>query len=297
MIDQLKQLAIFAKVIDHGSFRKAANELRLSPSVVSHHVSQLEESLGTALLYRTTRKLTLTPEGQKMLVATQNMLDVVESEMEALSQSAQEPSGELRITAPSVLSRSRLTDALAAFASQHRRVRLHLDFTDARKELVGDGFDIAIRMRLNAKNSATTRVLFAVRRRLVAAPEYLQGLPTIDEPNDLLGCDWLVLSQFQNLPTTFKKAGMTNQKLKPRSQIQSNDAQALYHLAKAGAGLAVLPEFLAEADVQAGTMAYVLPTWEVDLAYAFANWPANAPKNGLIRMMLDELSAKPLGVL
>ena len=78
MLDQLRQVAIFAKTIDHGSFRGAARELKLSPSVVSHHISQLEEHLGVALLYRSTRKLALTREGEQLLASTHPMLEVVE---------------------------------------------------------------------------------------------------------------------------------------------------------------------------------------------------------------------------
>ena len=81
MIDRLRQMAIFAKTINHGSFRGAARELKLSPSVVSHHISQLEEHLGVALIYRSTRKLTLTKEGQRLLTATRNMLEAVEGEL------------------------------------------------------------------------------------------------------------------------------------------------------------------------------------------------------------------------
>ena len=120
MIDRLRQMAIFAKTIDHGSFRGAAKELHLSPSVVSHHISQLEEHLGVALIYRSTRKLTLTREGDRLLAATRTMLEAVESELQTLSAGANVPSGELRITAPSVLSKSSFTD---------RPVNQHLKLT------------------------------------------------------------------------------------------------------------------------------------------------------------------------
>ena len=120
MIDRLRQMAIFAKTIDHGSFRGAAKELHLSPSVVSHHISQLEEHLGVALIYRSTRKLTLTREGDRLLAATRTMLEAVENELQTLSAGANVPSGELRITAPSVLSKSSFTD---------RPVNQHLKLT------------------------------------------------------------------------------------------------------------------------------------------------------------------------
>ncbi len=78
MLDQLRQVAIFAKTVNHGSFRGAAKELRLSPSVVSHHISQLEQHLGVVLLHRFTRKLALTPAGERLLASTQHMLESVE---------------------------------------------------------------------------------------------------------------------------------------------------------------------------------------------------------------------------
>ena len=85
MLDRLRQIAIFAKTVDHGSFRGAAHELRLSPSVVSHHISQLEEHLGCALLYRSTRKLALTPEGERFLTSAHQMIEAAELGLQDLS--------------------------------------------------------------------------------------------------------------------------------------------------------------------------------------------------------------------
>ena len=144
MIDRLRQMAIFAKTIDHGSFRGAARELRLSPSVVSHHISQLEESLGVALIYRSTRKLTLTPEGHRLLAATHKMLEAVEGELADLSVSATAPSGELRVTIPSVLSHSHFTAQIASFSKAYPRIKLLLDFSDTRRALIDDGFALPI---------------------------------------------------------------------------------------------------------------------------------------------------------
>ena len=132
MIDLLRQMAIFAKTIDHGSFRGAARELKLSPSVVSHHISQLEEHLGVALIYRSTRKLTLTREGERLLLAARNMLEAVESELLELSLSGKEPSGELRITLGSILSQSQLTDIIADFSMTYPRIKIVLDYSDMR---------------------------------------------------------------------------------------------------------------------------------------------------------------------
>lgn len=290
MIDRLRQMAIFAKTIDHGSFRGAARELHLSPSVVSHHISQLEEHLGVALIYRSTRKLTLTREGERLLAATRKMLDVAEGELLQLSESAVEPSGELRLTAPSVLSNSKFTDAIAAFSRAYPRIQLTLDFSDSRRDLIEDGFDIAIRMGLNGKNTATSRVLFQVKRKLVASTEYLSTRPSINHPKQLQEWDWLALSPVRNVPVTFRKKRARPITIKSEPLVSCNDAQALYRLVRAGAGYAIIPDFLAANDVEAGRVEFLLPEWENVHADVFAVWPANAPRHGLVRLMLDHLS-------
>ena len=290
MIDRLRQMAIFAKTIDHGSFRGAARELRLSPSVVSHHISQLEEHLGVALIYRSTRKLTLTGEGERLLIATRAMLEAAEGELMRLSVQASEPSGELRLTVPSVLANSRFTDAIAACSIAYPRIRLWLDYSDARRDLIDDGFDIAIRMGLDGRNTATSRVLFQVGRKLVASVPYLASRPAVTHPRQLQDWDWLALSPVQHAPLSFRKKRVRPVAIKPEPRIFSNDAQALYRLARGGAGLAIVPEFLAEDDVDAGQVAYLLPDWEVPPIDVFAAWPANVPRNGLVRLILEELS-------
>lgn len=290
MIDRLRQMAIFAKTIDHGSFRGAARELRLSPSVVSHHISQLEDSLGVALIYRSTRKLTLTREGHRLLAAAQKMLEAVEGELAELSMSANAPSGELRMTIPSVLSQSHFTEQIAAFSQAHPRIKLSLDFSDIRRDLIDDGFDIAIRMGPKAKTTATSRKLFSVERKLVASTDYLASRLAPDHPDDIADWDWLALTPVQNVPVSFTKAGGTQATIKPEARVFANDAQALYRLARAGAGLAIVPDFLASEDVEAGSMKYVLPDWKLRAIDVFAAWPASAPKHGLIHLALDALS-------
>jgi len=291
MIDRLREMAIFAKTIDHGSFRGAARALRLSPSVVSHHISQLEEALGVALIYRSTRKLTLTREGERLLVAAQRMLAAVEGELTDLSSSANAPSGELRLTLPSVLSQSHITDQIAAFGAAYPRIKLSLDFSDTRRALIEDGFDCAIRMGPKVKTGPSVRKLFGVKRRLVASPVYLEGREQVNAPKDVVGWDWLLLTPALNIPIEFKRPGASSVTIRPEAQLYTNDAQALYQLARANAGLAIVPEFLAERDVADGKMVYVLPDWDLPPVQVYAAWHVNAPKHGLIHLLLNSLSA------
>lgn len=290
MLDQLRQMAIFAKTIDHGSFRAAAKAMKLSPSVVSHQVSDLERRLGTALIYRSTRNLSLTRDGERLLSSARTMIDAAENGLQSVSDQTREPSGELRITMPAVLARSKLVEQIADFSLANRNVQLSIDFSDTRKSLIGDGFDLAIRMGWLKDSALVARKLGSVHRRLVAAKSYLASRPKPVSPGDLSDWDWLELGQVGTRKTKFQKAGHKTMTLKPASRISVNDAHALYHLARAGTGLAFVPDFLAEHDVSAGVMEHVLPDWHVEDIGIYAVWPQNAPKHGLTRYLVEHFS-------
>lgn len=292
MIEHLRQIAIFAKTIDHGSFRGAARDLRLSPSVVSHHISELEEHLGVALLYRSTRKLALTNEGKRLLVSAQQMLEAVDQGLADISTSASRPTGELRITAPSVLAQSQLTDSIGKFSRIYPGINLSLNFTDFRQEIIEGGFDIAIRMSLGRKPSASGKSLFRVKRRLVASMGYLAERSEPTSPSDIVDWDWLELSPVFHIKPTFRKTGQKPFTVKTNAQINANDARALYQLVCSGAGLAIVPEMLAENDIASGDVEIVLPDWDLGTIDVFAEWPSNAPRNGLIRILVNHLAGE-----
>jgi len=294
MLDQLRQVAIFAKTIDHGSFRGAARELKLSPSVVSHHISQLEEHLGVALLYRSTRKLALTREGEQLLASTHSMLEAVEGAFSEISNTAGSASGELRITTPALFVQSHLTEQIASFSMEYPAIKITLDFSDERQDLIAGGHDIAIRAGSQTESPAVTRQLFQMQRRLVASKKYLKGRVKVKTPEDVKDWDWIELAPVRHIKPSFQKSGTKKVSIKPNAHICVNDALALYRFARAGAGLAVVPEFLAEEGVSANVVEYVLPAWKIEPINVFATWPSNAPKHGLIKLFLNYISEQKL---
>lgn len=291
MIDDLRQIAIFAKTADLGSFRKAAAELRLSPSVVSHHISQLESKLGVALLYRTTRRLSLTGEGERLLTAGRAMLEAAESGLNALQETADEPQGTIRVTIPSVLSPSPLAERISSYCQCFPRVALDLEFSDERRDLIADHFDVAIRMGPGRKRAANRRSLFHARRLLVASSGYLAGQDQILAPKDLERLEGIDFAPARLLNSRLRKEGAEDASFKLKTQITVNDAQALYQLARTGSGVAAVPEFLATEDLASGKVCHLLPDWELDRLEVFAEWPASAPKGGIVRSFVDALSA------
>lgn len=289
MLNDLRQIAIFAKTVEHGSFRAAAQALRLSPSVVSHHVRQLEERLGTALLYRSTRKLSMTPDGERLLVAARTIIDAAESGLQDISNQTNKPTGLLRITVPALLSHAGLMECFAEFALEYPLVQLSIDFSDSRRDLIADGFDVAIRAGEMKDSSLKAQVMFEFNRRLVASPTYLRARSTPDSPSDLNDWDWLELSPVWNKQLEFRKLRKRQSVAKNKFRISANNAQALVQFARAGAGLVVIPEYLAEPHVVSGDLEYVLPEWTVDPINVYVVWPSNAPKGGLIKHLVTFL--------
>ena len=219
------------------------------------------------------------------------MMDAVEGELRQLSETANEPSGELRLTLPSVLSLSEITDKLAAFSLEYPRIELTVDFSETRRSLIDDRFDLAIRMGPIAKKSATIRKLLSVKRVLVASKDYLSGRKKLALPKETLEWEWLALAPVQKSPLKLENENTGEVvQIKPKPHMFTNDVQALHRLARAGAGLAIVPEFLVAEDIEAGRMVLVLPEWELPPITVFAEWPANAPKNGLIHLALNRLS-------
>ncbi|MEM1161858.1 MAG: LysR substrate-binding domain-containing protein [Pseudomonadota bacterium] len=290
MLDQLRQIAIFAKTVDHGSFRGAARALELSPSVVSYHIAQLEERLGTALLYRSTRKLSLTEDGERLLAKAHAMIEAAEDGLQIVANHAAEPSGLLRITLPAVLAQSDLVDRIAGFTSAHTKVRLELDFSDVRRELIADGMDVAIRMGWLRDSALKARKLYDVERRLVAASSYLAGRDRPKSPTDLADWNWVGLTPAPR-GQEFCRPDRKTIRLSPRAQISVNDASAIYRLVRAGAGIAVLPDYLFQQDLADGSVEVLLEDWTVAELGVYAVWPPNAPKDGLIARFVGHLAA------
>ncbi len=290
MLDELRQIAIFAKTVDHGSFRAAGQALRLSPSVVSHHVGQLEQSLGTALLYRSTRKLSLTPDGERLLASAYAMMEAAESGIQDLARQGEQVSGLLRMTTPAVMTRSSFIKKISSFADVNPEVRLSIDFSDLRRDLISDGFDIAISIGWLKDSSLKAKKLYEIQRHLVASPDYIKTKEKPKTPDDLDAWDWLELGPVWHRKPEFHKGSKQKVIVKRPSRISANSADALSQLAIAGAGLALLPDFLIDDEVEAGRLDYVLHDWRVKPLDVFAVWPSNAPKDGLIKHFVNYLS-------
>ncbi|MCS5707798.1 LysR family transcriptional regulator [Candidatus Berkiella cookevillensis] len=291
MIDELRALAIFAKTVEAGSFRNGAKELKLSPSVVSHHISQLEERLGVTLLYRSTRSLSLTQEGEQLFFSVQKMVQAAENGLNIITQKSSEPSGKLIITVPAVLTRSSLIKDLALFAKTFPKITLSISFTDLQQDLIREGIDLAIRIGDLKNDTLKAKKLFEMKRTLIVAPSYMQSRKHPRKPQDLINWDWIGLKTRPDQRTLVNKTGKQFQiNFKPRMIVDNLDA--ICQFATAGLGLATPPSFLVEEDIRQGLLIEPLPAWSIQSLGVYAVCPPNAAKESLTFRLINFLETR-----
>ena len=288
MLNKLRQIAIFSKTVEHGSFRKAAAALHLSPSVVSHHIAKLEEELGVALLYRSTRSLSLTSEGETLLVSAQAVIDAAEEFLSTATHEKAQLIGELTVSLPAVMARSALVNNIGDFAKLHPNVILQLDFSDTPRDIIRDGVDIAIRMGFLTDSNLKATKLLDVERSAVASANYIKSKPNRITLEEVETWDWIELSQI-GLNNIFVFPEGSKQTFKPKSSLRVNSAFAMQEFVLNDNGVAVLPTYLTEQEVANGNLVYVLPEFDIRKIGVYAVWPPNAPKGGLTNRFVEHL--------
>lgn len=280
MIDHLRHMAVFAHVVDEGSFRAAAKALGVAPSRVSQTVSDLEAFLGITLLYRTTRKIALTNEGRIFHARVVEMLHSAEAGLNELNALALEPVGALRISVPAFMSSSGLSTAIAQFLSLHPNVALTVSYSDRPVGLIEDGFDLNIRVGWLEDSAMMSRKLGEIERVLASGVEYAKARPTPKHPKDLEEWGWIRYAQRSDVTEFMSKSGRIA-KVTGTSQLEVDSIDALYHMTSQNVGATVLPRHLAERGIATGDFVRLLPDWSLRPLGIFAVWPDSSRRENL----------------
>jgi DNA-binding transcriptional LysR family regulator len=290
-MDRYQEMQVFAAVVDAGSFVNAADALKMSKAAVSRHVAELEARLGVRLLNRTTRKLSLTDEGQTFHARCATLLaDIAEAEAEITARSGH-ASGLLRINVPVTFGLMHLARLWPAFMAQHPKVELDITLADRLVDLVEEGFDMAVRIARLPSSSLISRKLASTRLVLCASPAYLAQNPALAHPRDITrhavlaytllstGDDW----QFEG------PEGPVAVRIKPR--LRSNSGDTCRAAALQDQGLILQPSFLIDAELRSGALTEVLPEYRALDLGIYAVYPSRRHVSPKVRLLIDYLAA------
>ncbi len=248
-----------------GSFTGAAQRLGVSKAAMSARIAELERAAGVPLVHRTTRSVRLTEAGQQLVDATRGPFDAIGTAFAGIKDLAAAPRGLLRLTAPVALARQQIVPRLPAFLRAHPEVRIQLDMSDRLVPLAQEGFDLAIRHTHAPPETHVAWTLCETRSVLVASRAYLRRRGTPAEPADLSQHDGLHYLRPGEAPAwqLVPRTGRAGAKLTvPVSgPFVANNSEALREAAQAGLGIALLPDFSAQAALAAGKLQVVLPGW------------------------------------
>ena len=290
-------LLLFGRVVDEGSFSRAAERLGLPKSTVSRRVAALEAHLGERLLLRTTRKLTVTDFGRAVLTHAHHVAEDVEA-ADSLAQHRQsEPSGRLRITMPNDMANLVMAPFLAEFVLRYPRISLEVDLSARFVDLVAENFDVAIRIG-DLRDDATlaARKVATFSGSLYASPGYLARRGTPSEPEALMEHDALrVLGRSGEPLVWVLTRGEQRWEGIPPGRATVNSPELLMRMALAGAGIVIVNDYFALPYLERGELVNVLPDWRVPPVSAWAVFPGRRLMPARTRVLLDALAAKFAG--
>ncbi|SFI38418.1 LysR family transcriptional regulator [Methylobacterium brachiatum] len=285
--------AVFAKVVEVGSFGRAAEDLGLSKGTVSKAVGRLEARIGARLFNRTSRKLALTEAGHAAKASAARILAEGEAAEALAIAGAAEPRGLVRLAAPMTFGVMHVAPLLPDFLRQHPAVSVDLHLSDAVVDLVGGGFDIGLRIAALPDSSLRARRLCAIRRSLVATPAYLDRHGRPVHPDDLARHACL---GYAYLPTPdrwrFIDDSGAEAVIVPGGPLRANNAEALAPALRAGLGLALQPDFMIWDDLEAGRLERVLPGWSPPPIALHLVTPPGDPRPARITALIGYLGQR-----
>lgn len=262
-------LILFARVMENGSFSRAAEQTGLPKSTLSRRITQLEEALSERLIIRSTRQLTITEFGIQMLQHANRLLEESEAALAVAQNRQAVPRGVLRIAAPTDLITLDLSDLLTRFAEKYPQVKLHFDLSSRRVDLAAEGFDLALRvgLRLPDDDLLVARRMGDLPAHLYASPAYLKRHGTPTQPDDLRQHNLLgqLDSGGQSVPWQLTQAD-SKWSWMPETALTANAPSFLRDLATHGMGIVALPDRMAKEGVGKGFLTAVLPDWQLPTA-------------------------------
>jgi DNA-binding transcriptional LysR family regulator len=286
-MDRTDGVAVFVEVADHGSFAEAARRLGRSPAAVTRAVAELEARLGVRLLTRTTRAVSTTEAGERFLGGAKRVLADLDEIERAAAGEGTAPRGELRLTAPILFGRLHVLPIVTEFLDRFPDVRVALTLIDRPVDLVEEGLDVAVRIGALAESSAVATRVGAVRRIVVASPDYLAQRGTPQVPADLQAHAVVAFSGIAGVEHWVFRVAAGDASVAIRPRLVVTTAEAAIDAAKAGFGITRVLSYQAAEDVARGSLLRVLPAYEGDDVPIHLVYPGGRHPPPKLRAFLD----------
>jgi DNA-binding transcriptional LysR family regulator len=291
-MDIIAGMKVFVAVVDAGSFAAAARRLDMSRAMVSKYVLGLEDHLGTRLLNRTTRRLSLTESGSVFYERSVQIIgDVTEAEQVA-GHMAAEPRGVLKITMPLAYGLHRLGPTVSEYASRFPEVKLDLSLSDRKVDLIEEGFDLAIRIGKLSESGLIARKLGTEHSIVVGAPAYFERYGEPKTPGDLVNhvCLGYSLANAGDEWRLYGANGLVT--VRSTGSVKADSGDMLRLIALNGTGLIFQPHFIVDEDVRAGRLVQVLGDYASEELGIYAVYPSRKHLSAKVRTFVDFLVAR-----
>lgn len=290
MLDDLNELKTFRAILAEGSLSAAARRLGVTLAVVSKRLSTLESRAGVRLVHRSTRSLSPTEEGTRLLPDIERALEALEIAEDRLKGVRDEPAGTLRISASIAFGRRCVAPVIGQLTASYPRLAVVLELDDRVVDLVGEGLDVAIRIGTLASSTAIMRKLADNRRILVAAPAYLDRVGRPATPEEAAGQAFLRYGA-ANEPWRLRGPNGATASLAAIARLRVDDGDVVHDWALAGLGIMLKSEVDVASDLHAGRLERVLPDWDGGDAPIVALYPSARYVPLKTRVLLDRLAA------
>ena len=290
-MDQFKEIESFVAVAQLGSFVKAADKLGLSKAMVSRNVSELEARLGVRLMQRTTRRLALSDAGAEYLQRCVQILGELQDANAAVSATALQAQGLLKVTAPLTFGIRHLAPLWGEFLRIHPRVELEVNLNDRVVDLIEEGYDLAVRIGQLASSTLIARRIAGTRLVLCASPRYLRQAAPIHELDDVADRDVIAYSYLATGEQWHFSGPHGARSIEVRPRLRSNSGDTCRAAALADQGIVFQPSFLVGEDLKAGRLVEILPQYagpELDINLVY---PSRVHLSHKVRVMVEFLSA------
>jgi len=291
-MDAFSDLGFFSLLVKHGSLAAAAQQLGITPPAVSKRLAAIERRLGVRLLQRTTRRISLTPEGETYLVDGAGVLEALDTLERTVAGSRALPQGLMRVCATLGFGRRHVAPALSKFARRFPQVQVQLQLTDRPVNLVEQGFDLQLRFGELPDARLTARLLAHNRRVLCAAPAYLRRAGEPASPRELAQHQCLFIRESEETFGTWHlRAGSRSETVKVRGPLASNDGECVLGWALDGHGILMRSLWEAAPMLRAGRLRPVLAEWQLPAADIYAVFPTRSHLSAKTRALVDHLLA------